>query len=95
MNQPSGILTKSFSFNIDVFDACMTTVLSLSPSVNNMVAYVDQGTVTQTITTTDTAGQTYANAFFCGTRILAISPTTYTFLTLASGVLTLQSTDPL
>ena len=88
------MLTKSFSFNFNV-DACSKTVLSLSPALTNMVVYVNQGAVSQTVTTIDTAGQTYANALICGARIFAISPTTFTCLTLASDVLTLQSTDPL
>ena len=59
-----------------------------------MVAYVSQGAFVQTATAIDTVGQTYANALFCGARTFTISPTTYAFLTLASGVLTLQSNIP-
>ena len=59
-----------------------------------MVAFVSQGAVVQTATAIDTAGQTYGSALFCGARTFAISPTTYAFLTLASGVLTLQSNSP-
>ena len=59
-----------------------------------MVAYVSQGAVVQTATAIDTVGQTYANALFCGARTFTINPSTYSFLTLASGVLTLQSNIP-
>ena len=77
-----------------MFDACLTTILSFKPAVSNMVAYVSQGAVVQTATAIDTVGQTYANVLFCGARTFTISPTTYAFLTLASGVLTLQSNIP-
>ena len=94
MTQPTTTLTKTFSFDINVFDTCLSTVLSFSPAVSNMVAYVNQGAVTQTVTTIDTAGQTYSNSLICGARIFTISPATLPYLSLSSGVLTLQSTDP-
>ena len=59
-----------------------------------MVAFVDQGAVTQTAITIDSFGYTSGNALVCGDRTFSISPTTYTCLTLASDVLTLQSTNP-
>ena len=77
-----------------MFDACLTTVLSFSPAVTDMVAFVSQGAFVQTARAIDTAGQTYANALICGARTLTISPTTYPFLTLTSDVLKLQSNSP-
>ena len=71
--------------------------MTFDPAVSNMVAYVNQGAVTQTVLATDTASATYGNndgMTLCGTRLYTILPTTHSFLTLSGDVLTLQSTDP-
>ena len=70
--------------------------MTFDPAVSNMVAYVNQGAVTQTVLATDTASATYGNndgVTLCGTRSYTISPPTHSFLTLSGDVLTLQSTD--
>ena len=59
-----------------------------------MVAFVDQGAVTQTASAEDSASTAAGVALLCGARVFAISPTTLPYLSLSSAVLTLQSTDP-
>ena len=62
-----------------------------------MLAYVNQAADTQTVIATDTASKTYGNSNgvnFCGPRTYSIVPSSYSFLSLVGGALTLQSTDP-
>ena len=62
-----------------------------------MLAYVNQGTETQTVLAKDSASTTYGTMdgfSLCGPRSYSISPTTHSFLSLLGDTLTLQSTDP-
>ena len=71
--------------------------MTYDPAVSNMLAYVNQGAVIQTVLAKDTASTTYGNndgVTLCGTRSYSISPTTHSFLTLSGDTLTLQSVDP-
>ena len=69
---------------------------NFSPQVADMLAYVNLGSDTQTVLSTDTASATNGNldgVTLCGPRTYTITPATYSFLDLSGDTLTLQSTD--
>ena len=94
----SGVnISDTFSFTITVIDACETTTMSFNPIVTDMLAYVNLAADTQTVLAKDTASGSYGNLdgfTLCGSRSYSISPTSYSFLSLAGDVLSLVSTNP-
>ena len=85
------------AFEIEIIDLCDTTTLHFDPNVSAMTAYVYKAAATQTVLASDTTSTSYGTmdgVSFCGTRSYSISPTTYSFLSLSSDKLTLQSTNP-
>ena len=80
------------TFTIEIVDYCASTILSFNSAVTDMQALVSQGPIIQTVTAIDSASLIYGagdGVSFCGGRSYTISPTSYTFLSLASDTLTL------
>ena len=89
------VTAATATFSVEILNPCLSTVLSFSPTISDMIAYMDQGASSQTLLAVDTESQANGGdgVTFCGARSYAINPSTYSPLTLTSDTLTLVSTN--